>query len=193
MRLHQYTAIATLAFLTAIALICVSSAVRAQRKDTISALAEMTSAGGVAASAPFTLVIERLSTDAEREALLQAVKKDGTDGARQFLSGREATGTLQLGARTVDIKFAFARPLSGGRLITVVASDPIVFLGAGVPNAKPTTTYDLAFAMIEVSDTGMGHGELVPAGKVRLDEKGGIITEAYTATDVVRLTNVVAK
>jgi len=63
---------------------------------------------------------------------------------------------------------------------------------AGLPGAAPKAGFDLGVVMLEVATTGPGHGTLVPATKVRMDEGGAIVTEDYGA-DVVRLTNVVGK
>jgi hypothetical protein len=46
---------------------------------------------------------------------------------------------------------------------------------------------------LEIFDTGAGRGELVPAARVRIDEHGAVVTEAYNSEEVVRLTNVAGK
>ncbi len=39
---------------------------------------------------------------------------------------------------------------------------------------------------------GPGHGELIPATKIRIDDKGAIVTDGYS-DEVVRLTDVKGK
>ena len=193
MRLHQHPAIVRLASLIVIALIGVASTPRAQRKDTIYARAETISAGGAAESAPFSLEIARFATDAERDDLVRAVKADGTEGARQFLARRGAVGTLQLGERSLAVKYAFVRGLGDGRLITAITDKPFVFSEAVVPGFKSATAYAVALALVIVPDVGEGTGEFVPAAKVRIDEHAAVVTEAYDPATVVHLTNVTLK
>lgn len=179
--------------LSVMTLVAITSAPHAQTRETITGRAEVKTAGGASASAPFTLHIDRYATDAEQQALISTVKKDGTEAARKLLMMRADAGTVQLGAQTETVKYAFARAIGGGRLITAITSEPMLFLGAGLPDAKPTANYPLGVVLIEVPDKGFGHGELVPAARVRADEHNAIVTDAYNASDVVRLENVARK
>ena len=142
--------------------------------------------------ANMTVTITHLATDAERDALLAAVKKGGTAAARTVLRGKADAGTLQLGSRPATIKYAYARSSSGGRLLTLITADPIVLLGAGLPDAKPAAGYDLGLVLLEVAPSGPGKGELVPAAKVKADAQGAIVTEDYSG-ETVQLSNVVRK
>ena len=82
--------------------------------------------------------------------------------------------------------------MGSGRLITVVAPTPIAYLGAGLPDAKPKAGFDLALALLQLSDAGPGTGELAPAATVKLTETGAVQTQDYGA-EMVQLTNVLAK
>jgi len=73
-----------------------------------------------------------------------------------------------------------------------VTGSPIAFIGAAAPGAKPRAGFDLGLVILEVMASGPGRGELVPATKVRLDDKGAIVTEGYS-DDVVQLSNVMGK
>ena len=75
-----------------------------------------------------------------------------------------------------------------GRLLTIVADQPILFLGAGVPGAKPKDGYDFAIIDIEVGATGSGSGTLAPAAKVTV-KQDVFVVEDYGA-ELVRLTAV---
>jgi hypothetical protein len=46
--------------------------------------------------------------------------------------------------------------------------------------------------MVELLASGPGHGELMPATKVRMNEQGAIVTEDYSG-EVVQLSNAVGK
>ena len=155
---------------------------------TFTATATVKSASGQL-TAPVTIVITRLTTDAERAKVTDALKKGGTAPVVQVLTGGPDVGYIEIGARKTALKYAYVRPTSGGRLVTVVAPTPIVHLGAGLPDAKPKAGFDLAIVVLDVKDAGAGSGELAPAATIKVTEAGAIQTQDYGA-DVVMLTNV---
>ena len=160
--------------------------------ETLTAQATVKTAGGATASAPVTVVVDRFATDADRAALKAALARGGTAAARAWLARRGDAGTVQVGARRTAIKFASRLTTAAGHLITVVTAEPIVFLGAGLPDAKPRAGYDLGFATLEVAASGPGVGELLAATKIRFDEQGAIATEDYSGVSM-QLSNVVRK
>src|SRR5262245_58257662 len=177
--------------LCALPLLCDVPSARAQ-VATLTASASVTSAGGVSARAPVTVTIDRFATDAERDELVAAVREGGTTSARALLATRADIGSVQLGGRRTPIKYAYSRSTGGGTLVTVITKEPIVFIGAGVPNAPPTTDDRLGLVLLEASASGPGQGELIPAARVRVGEHGGFVTEDYSR-ETVRLSDVVRK
>jgi len=159
--------------------------------QTYTATATVKSAGGASATAPLTVVVRQFATDAQKDELMAALKKGGTASAREVLAKRSDIGTVQLGSRQVAIKHAYARRMGEGQLVTVVTDKPILFVGGGVPDSKPTAGYDLGLVMLEVG-AAPGKGELVPATKVKMDAQGAVVTEDYSG-EVVQLSNVVKK
>ena len=176
----------------AAALLCLVPLARAQASETITATASVKSSGGVAATAPLSVAVDRFSTDTERDEILAALKKDGTDGVTRLLLSRPPIGTLKIGNQLTAIKYIYAGPIGDGRLITAVTGSPIAFIGAAAPGAKPRAGFDLGLVILEVMTSGPGHGELVPATKLRLNDQAAIVTEDYSA-EVVQLSNVVGK
>ena len=174
------------------ALTCAVLAAMTQQ-ETFTATASMKTAGGTQVSAPVTVTVNSYTTGAERDALLAAVKKGGTAAAREWMKGRPSAGTIQVGGRSVDIKYAYRTPMGAGSLITVGAGEPLVLVGAGMPGAKPATGYDLALLLLQLPGSGPGTGELSPATKVRIDDKGAIVTEDFNSAELVRLTGVTKK
>jgi hypothetical protein len=160
-----------------------------QAAETFAAEARVKSAAGVSASAPVTVTLKGYSSDADRTALMSALKKGGTAEARSWLAKQRDFGTVQIGKQLTPIKYAYARSTGGGRLITLVTAKPIVFIGAGLPESKPKTGYDLGLVMLDTQASSPGQGELVPATKIRLNADGAIATEDYSG-DVVMLSNV---
>jgi hypothetical protein len=161
----------------------------AQPRETFTATASLKTKGGAQVTAPVTVVVTRLTTDSERSAVTEALKKGGTPAVVQALKAMADAGYIEVGARRTPIKFAHARPMGGGRLMTVIAPTAIVYLGAELPDAKPRAGFDLALALFELNEAGAGDGELVPAATVKITETGAIQTQDYGA-EAVRLINV---
>jgi hypothetical protein len=174
---------------TLCALLSVLSAAPARAAETITATAHVKSAGGAEATAPVRIVIDKLTTDAERDEVMAALKKDGTEGVRKLLTGRPKIGSVQVGATNTAVQYAYARATGGGRLITLITGSPIAFIGAGLPNAPPKAGFDLGLVLIEVPATGQGRGEIDPASKIKLNAEGAIVTDGYSG-EMVQLTNV---
>ena len=167
--------------------------VAAAQGETLSAVASIKTAGGVSSTAPVTVVVSKLATDAERDALIAEVKKGGTAAAHAWLSKRPDAGSIQVGARKTSIKYAYARSMGDGRLLTVATAEPIAFVGAGLPGAKPTTGFLLGVALLTVPGSGEGTGELSPAAKIRVDQQGAIVTEDFNPAELVQLTKISKK
>jgi hypothetical protein len=187
--LRRYSTVVRTAALGLTALTLLATAASAQNTETFTARAIVKTGDGVSASAPFTLTIQRFSTIEDQRGLTAAIKRGGTEGARKFLLTRSDVGSLQLGSRTIPVKHAFARPMGGGRLITATTGEPILYLGEGVSSGKSPYPFALGVVMVEIPDNGAGQGELVPAARVRIDEHGSIVTEAFNSNEVVRLVN----
>jgi hypothetical protein len=170
----------------------VTASVAAAATETITATARLKTAGGAEATAPVTVILDRLSTDAERDQVVAALKEGGSSRARDMLFARSPIGTVKVGGTNTAIKYAYARTTGDGRLITVVTATPIAFIGAGLPGAQPKTGFDLGLVMLTVATSGAGHGELVPATKVKMNDQGALVTDGYSS-EVVNLVNVAAK
>jgi hypothetical protein len=62
-------------------------------------------------------------------------------------------------------------------LITIVTDTPLLFLGAGVPGAKPKDGYDFAVVDLEVDASGAGSGTLAPAANVTLKGSAFVVED----------------
>lgn len=170
-----------------------SASIASAQVETLTAVASIKSAGGVSSTAPVTIEITTKASDADRDALVAAVKSGGTAAAKAWLQKRPDAGTLQVGARRTPIKYVYVRDLGGDRLITVATAEPIAFVGGGMPGAKSTAGFDLGLAVLNVSAAGTGTGELSPAAKVTVDPQGAIVTQDFNSADLVHLTKVAKK
>jgi hypothetical protein len=125
---------------------------------------------------PFAVTITRYASSAERDALLAAVRDGGTAGARIVVAAMEDAGFIEFDGRRTAIKFAGQRTTASGRLVTVVAAEPIQH-GRTAPS--PVRTQEgagLAVAILDLSE-GSALGELAPAAKVGLDKSGALVIE----------------
>ena len=179
-------------FWAALALACTVIAAMAQR-ESFAATASLQTAGGTNVTSPVSIAITTYASASEREALIAALKSGGTAAARAWLAKRPEAGTLQVGARRAEIKYAYKTPVGSGSLITIGTAEPLYLVGAGMPGAKPATGFDLTLVLVQMPEKGPGSGELSPAAKLRVDAQGAIVTEDFNQADMVRLTDVVRK
>ena len=158
--------------------------------ETFTATATVKTAGAATATAPVTVTVDRIMTPQESDALLAAFKTGGAAGLQKALKGMKPTGSISLGGGpAVPTRLAVERQTDKGRLITMVTDAPILHLGKGLPDAKPTQGYDFAVLDLEVS-AGGGSGTLTPAAKVTV-KGGAFVVEGYS-TEPLRLTSVKA-
>jgi hypothetical protein len=157
--------------------------------ETFTATATVKAAGGAAAAAPVTIVVSRKMPPKEIDPLIEAFKSGGAPALRKALVGVPPTGSVKLGggARTTT-RLTLERVTDKGRLLTIVTDTPILFLGAGLPNAKPKEGYDFAIIDIEVDAAGKGSGTLAPAATVSIKD-GAFVVQDY-GSELVRLTGV---
>lgn len=157
--------------------------------ETFTASATVKTAGGATASAPVTITIDRKMPPAEANALLAAFNAGGAEGLRKALVGVTPTGSVRLGTGDpTPTRLTVERPTGNGRLLTLVTDKPILFLGAGLPGAKPREGYDFAVIDLEVDAVGGGTGTLAPAATVT-SKAGAFVVQDYGA-ELVRLTSV---
>lgn len=141
--------------------------------------------GGKSAAEPVRIVINRYTTEAERVAVVEALKKGGTPAAKQEMDKLKDIGTIEVLGRTTPIKFAFPRETgTGGRIITLVTAQPIHFVKAGNPADKPKAGYDVALAFLFLDANNAGDGEIAPAAKLKMDEAGAILVDDYGGAKV---------
>jgi hypothetical protein len=184
MRLRHKTTIGILSWAT---LIGAATSAQSQAGETFTASATVKTAGSASASVPVTIQVDRKMPQNEADKLIAAFKGGGVSGLRKALEGVAPTGSVKLGAGSpTPSRVTIERPTDKGRLLTIVSDKPILFLGAGVPGAKPKEGYDFAIVDIEIDSSGSGSGTLAPAAKVTV-KNGAFVVEDY-ATELVRLT-----
>jgi hypothetical protein len=180
-----------LGVLTLTVFMAAAAAAQAQKTgaETFRATAAVKTAAAATASAPVTITVDRKMSQSEADTLVAAFRTGGVAGLRKALVGVPPTGSVRLGSGTpTPTRLTIERPTDKGRLLTIVADQPILFLGAGVAGAKTKEGYDFAIVDIEVDARGNGSGTLAPAAKVTVKE-GVFVVDDY-ASELVRLTDV---
>jgi len=158
--------------------------VQGQGAETFTATASVKAAGGAAATAPVTIVVSRKMPKDEADKLVASFKTGGVTALRSALGGVKPTGSIKLGkGAATPTRLTIERTTDKGRLRTIVTDKPILFLGSGLPGAKPKQGYDFAVADLEVDASGKGTGTLAPAAKITV--KGdAFVVEDYGAEQV---------
>ena len=139
-------------------------------------------------SRPVKIRIDRFVPDADRDAIIATIKARKPGETLKALNQRPDIGFIEVGDKRVPIKFAYARPVGDGRMITVVTAKPILFFDTS-GKAKPKEGFDLGLALLVLDAKDTGEGELAPAAKVAINKEGAIVTEEY-GSEVVRLVKI---
>jgi hypothetical protein len=168
------------------------ASIQGQGPETFTATASVKTASGAAATAPVTIVVSRKMPKDEADKLIGSFKTGGVTALRSALSGVKPTGSIRLGnGAATPTRVTLERPTDKGRLLTIVTDRPILFLGAGVPGAKPKQGYEFAIADLEVDSGGSGTGSLAPAAKITV--KGDAFVVEDYGSERVELKDVAKK
>ena len=171
------------------AFLMTAAPLRAQTGEVFTATAAVKAAGGGAASAPVTINVDRKMSQGEADKLAAAFKAGGAAGLRKALAGVPPTGTIRIGDNpATPTRLTIERASGGGRLLTIVTDQPLLFVGSALPGAKSQAGYDFAVIDIEVDAKGGGSGNLAPAAKIRMNGSAYVV-EDY-GVEAVRLTGV---
>jgi hypothetical protein len=136
------------------------------------------------------IVIDRWSTDQERDQLKAALKEGGPDTLLRALkkikkpAGRISSG----GSLGYPLQFARQIPNSdGGRRIIIATDRPVSFLEA----TRQPRTIEYPFMLIDIrmGANGEGEGKLLPLAKITQNDDHLVEIENY-ASEPVRLSSV---
>jgi hypothetical protein len=137
------------------------------------------------------IVIERWSTERQRDELIQTLKDKGSDALLSALQKLPRVGYIRRaggGSIGWDLHFARERKLEdGGRQIVVATDRPISFWEAA--NRPRSADYDFTLADIRFDGDGKGVGKLAVAAKIDVNSQGAIEIENFSS-EPVRLTDV---
>ena len=186
-------AIAALAF-TAFSMHAKSLRAADQPLLSLRAFAVDMSSPGAARSGTLDIVIERWSSEAERQTLRDALIESGSDKLLSTLQRmKPRAGYIRSGSSLGwDIHYAREEvsPVTGGRRIVFATDRP---MGSWeIINRPRSADYEFTFGEIRIGADGKGEGKLVPAAKVHFDKDTQVVEIENYASEPVRLTTVSA-
>jgi hypothetical protein len=136
------------------------------------------------------IVINRWSTDQERDQLLSTLREGGTDALLRALQKiKDPAGYIRTPS-SIGYPLRFARQITmadGGRRIIIATDRYVSFLEA---TTQPRSVdYPFMLVDIRIGADGKGTGKLMPLAKVTANEDHTVEIENY-ASEPVRLTEV---
>lgn len=140
------------------------------------------------------IVIERWSSERERDELISVLRDKGSDALLSKLQNMPRVGYIRdANGQSIgwDLHFARERKLDdGGRQIVLATDRPISAWEAF--NRPRSADYEFTIADIRFDGDGKGVGKLAVAAKVTSDDKTGVIEIENFSSEPVRLTEVVS-
>ena len=148
--------------------------------ESFTANAQFSGASGAAATT-LKIHVERYTPDAERQAVVEALKQGGYPAFVQALRKAPVVGTVTMAGEKFNIRWARAETIKNGRSIVLVTDAPMFFVGGGSAKAKPREGYEVGVVSFRIDDVGMGYdGKMAAAARVKLGAGGsGVEIDEY--------------
>ena len=136
------------------------------------------------------IVIERWSTDQEREKLRDALIEKGPDALLSALQSiKPRAGFIRTSSSLGwDIQYARERPLGDGRRVIIATDRPMGFWE--LRNQTRSTDYEFTLAEIRLTKDGKGVGKLAAAAKVSWNKDTRTVEIENYGIEPVRLQEV---
>ena len=167
-----------------------------QERETFRALARHTGTGA-SGQTSISLNIDRWSSDAEHDALLEVVMEGNNQDIANALGDADSVGFLRTTGRTQgrgtgSWQLRYARQTvdaDGIRTIRLATDRPIVFVEAA---RQPRRSWDSQTTLIElnVDENGEGEGVLMAGVEFTVDAKNNNITLSHLSSSPVQLEQV---
>jgi hypothetical protein len=136
-------------------------------------------------------VIERWSTEAERDAFIAAFKEKGNDGLLNLMQKQKTRVGYVQGAqfRGYDLRFARQMPFGDGGTRIVLAADRYVpFIEAA--NNPRVSDYPFTLVEIRLDKDGKGDGRMLVASRLKVNKEKVVEVENY-GREPIRLNDVI--
>jgi hypothetical protein len=147
--------------------------------ETITANAHVAGSTGAAATR-VTMQIDRYTPEADRNAVVEALKHGGYPGFLTALRKAPVVGTVTVAGQTFDIRWAREETVPTGRSIVLITDKPVYFVGGGSTTAKPREGYEVALLKFRLDDSGLGfEGTMAAAARVKPGGPTGVQIDDY--------------
>lgn len=135
------------------------------------------------------VIIERWSTEQERQALVQAFEQKGADGLLAALRKSESLGKLRKSiARSWDLRYAVQVPTADGGRRIVVATDR--WLDYWEANREEKASYPFTLIELRLDKEDKGDGRASPATKISRSQDGKHFELDHYSSEPLRLEDV---
>lgn len=166
-----------------------ATATAAAPVETFTATAANLSGVGRPGLGTVDIVIERWSTDGERDRLVSVLKEKGADALLSALQKMPRVGYIRTpNSIGWDLHFARSVKTEQGRQVVIATDRPMSFWEAA--NRPRSADYDFTLVDIRFDPDGKGTGKLAVAAKVDYNEKTQTVEVENFGIEPVRLTEV---
>lgn len=172
----------------AIAGLSVASAVaQDQEKEQFNALAVHLGTGP-SGQTPMIIGIDRWTTDAEAETLLQAVQNNDHEALKKALDDQHETGYIRfptVRSRFPSTRMNFARQFEkdGQRVIVMATNRPLAIFE--IWNQTRSSDYDITLLELHLNEQGDGEGVLAAGVEIGYDaEKKQLVTKNWSSSPI---------
>ena len=135
-------------------------------------------------NANITLIIEELSTDAERAGLIEAFQAKGNEGLVNALSKMKSKGRMQVtGTLGYDIAYVKQFPQPDGSTVLRIVTNRLLRFGEVWADTR-SMDYDLSgveiiYGKVDKKGKKKTTGTLYPAAKLKMNKQNQIELEIY--------------
>lgn len=135
------------------------------------------------------VIIERWSTEEERQALVQAFEEKGPNGLLSALRNMERLGSMGKSiARSWDLHYAIQVPTEDGGRRIIVGTDRYVDIWEA--NREEKDSYPFTLVELRLDKEGTGDGRVAPAAKISRSKDGKHFELENYAAEPLRLRDV---
>jgi hypothetical protein len=137
------------------------------------------------------ITIERWSTDAERDRLIETLKIKGSNRLLALMRSLPSIGHISTSTSTgSSLRFAYAKPTDDGGRQIIIATERPMSLSEQQTRLRRTADHPFSLVDIRIDSSGKGEGKLAYAADLIYNRKTGAIEIENYATEPVSLTGV---
>ena len=164
-------------------LVCLTGAPRAAGEYPVTIVADaQVKTATATVTLSVTIRVDRLMEENRRTRVTDALKYNGYAGFLNALRPLPPVGTIELGTRKVEVRYAYEQEDGAGRRLVLVADRPLFFLAADP--AKTRAGYELTVVQLRFDGRGGAEGTMAGAARVKPAPDGGVVLDDYAEAPV---------